>query len=87
MCMSLKEKINLKMKIPNYNYMLCQIEYISSTIILCAKSNVTYCSNVCKKMLLLLMMKQTGIPSIFNKIKIYIWTRAIKSVRLAIAII
>ena len=87
MCMSLKEKINLKMKIPNYNYMLCQIEYISSTIILCAKSNVTYCSNVCKKMLLLLMMKQTGNPSIFNKIKLYIWTRAIKSVRLAVAII
>ena len=55
------------MKIPNYNYMLCQIEYILSTIILCAKSNVTYCSSVCKKMLLLLMIKQTGIPSIFSK--------------------
>ena len=67
--------------------MLCQIEYISSTIILCAKSNVTYCSSVCKKMLLLLMIKQTGIPSIFNKIKVYIWTRAIKRVILAIAII
>ena len=67
--------------------MLCQIEYISSTIILCAKSNVTYCSNVCKKMLLLLMMKQTGIPSISNKIKLYIWIRAIKNVRLVFAII
>ena len=66
--------------------MLCQIEYILSTIILCAKSNVTYCSSVCKKMLLLLMIKQTGIPSIFSKIKICIWIRAIKSVRFANAI-
>ena len=49
--------------------MLCQIEYILSTIILCAKWNFTYCSNVCKKMLLLLMIKQTGIPSIFSKNK------------------
>ena len=30
-------------------------------------------------MLLLLMIKQTGIPSIFSKIKIYIWIRAIKT--------
>ena len=67
--------------------MLCQIEYISSTIILCAKSNVTYCSNVWKKMLLLFMIKQTGIPSIFSKIKLYIWIRAMKNVRLAIAIL
>ena len=68
--------------------MLCQIEYISSTIILCAKSNVTYCSSVCKKMLLLLMIKQTGIPYIFShKIKLYIWIRAMKNVRLAIAIL
>ena len=67
--------------------MLCQIEYISSTIILCAKSNVTYCSNVCKKMLLLFMINQTGIPCIFSKIKLYIWIRAMKNVRLAIAIL